>query len=104
MSVLLVVGFTVVIVTIAARVSHRRPDLALARPGAAAPIEIPRGARVEAMTTTADRLILDFALPNGDRQILMIDMATGARVGVIDLDQAPAARPPAAPPASQQRR
>ncbi len=52
-------------------------------------IEIPRGARVEAMTTAPDRLILDLVLPDGNRQIVFIDLATGARVGEIELHSAP---------------
>jgi hypothetical protein len=85
MSVLLVVGFTAVIVTIAGRMAHRRPEAAANHLLPAAPIDIPRGSRVEAMTATPDRLILDLVSPDGDREIMLIDLATGARIGTIEL-------------------
>jgi hypothetical protein len=85
MGIMLVVGFAALILVIAGRVSHRRPEAAANHPLATTPIEIPRGARVEAMTTASDRLILDLVLPDGDREILLIDLATGARLGTIEL-------------------
>ena len=85
MGIMLVVGFAALILVIAGRVSHRRPEAAANHPLATTPIEIPRGARVEAMTTASDRLILDLVLPDGDREILLIDLATGARLGTIEM-------------------
>ncbi len=85
MGVMLVVGFAALIIAIAGRVSHRRPEAAANHPLATTPIEIPRGARVEAMTAASDRLILDLVLPDGDREIVLIDLATGARLGTIEL-------------------
>jgi hypothetical protein len=85
MGIMLVVGFAALILVIAGRVSHRRPEAAANHPLATTPIEIPRGARVEAMTTASDRLILDLVVPDGDREILLIDLATGARLGTIEL-------------------
>ena len=109
MGVMLVVGFAALIVAIATRPPHRPRDISTDHRRATASIEIPRGARIEAMTTSPDRLILDLVLPDGDRQILSIDLATGARVGVIELHPAPpvpqaAASPPAgASPIQQQQ-
>jgi hypothetical protein len=88
MGVMLVVGFAALIAAIAIRASHRKPEPPAGHLVAESAIEIPRGARVEAMTTAPDRLILDFVLPDGERQILVIDLATGARVGVIQLHSA----------------
>jgi hypothetical protein len=85
MGIVLVVGFAALIVAIAARVSHRRPEATANHPLATTPIEIPRGARVEAMTAASDRLLLDLVLPDGDREIVLIDLATGARLGTIEL-------------------
>jgi hypothetical protein len=85
LGVMIVVGFTAVIVAIASRVSHRRPEAAAGHPLPTAPIEIPRGSRVEAMTATPDRLILDLVSPDGDREIMLIDLATGTRIGTIEL-------------------
>jgi hypothetical protein len=89
MGIMLVVGFAALIVVIAGRMSHRAPGSSSARTAAKATVEIPRGARVEAMTTAPDRLILDLVLPDGNRQIVIIDLATGARIGSIELRPGP---------------
>jgi hypothetical protein len=52
-------------------------------------IDIPRGARIEAMATWADRLVVDVVLPEGNRRLLVIDLTTGARVGTVELRDAP---------------
>ena len=102
MGIMLVVGFAALILVIAGRVSHRRPEAAANHPLATTPIEIPRGARVEAMTTAPDRLILDFVLPDGNRQIVVIDLTTGARVGVIQLHSAQSSSAPPTRPRTAQ--
>jgi hypothetical protein len=89
MGILLVGGFAALIVAIAARVSHRSPPPPAPPKAFARQIEIPRGARIEAMTVGSDRLVLDLALPEGDRQLVIVDLATGARLGTIDLHPAP---------------
>jgi Family of unknown function (DUF6476) len=83
MGVVIVVGFGVVLATIAGRLGHGG-----ARPFAAAPIEIPKGGRVRAMTAEGNRLILRLSLPTGGQQILIIDLTTGARLGTIALKPA----------------
>jgi hypothetical protein len=40
------------------------------------------------MTAAPNRLILDLALPDGERRLLVIDLATGARLGTIELRSA----------------
>jgi hypothetical protein len=89
MGVMLVIGFAALIAAIGTRMSHRGSIPTVARAPARSAIEIPRGARIEAMTTAPDRLILDLVLPDGARQIVIIDLASGARVGAIDLRPAP---------------
>jgi hypothetical protein len=89
MGIMLVVGFAALILVIAGRMSHRGAAVSARHPPPRTEIEIPRGARVEAMTTAPDRLILDLVLPDGNRQIVVIDLATGARVGEIELRSAP---------------
>ena len=37
------------------------------------------------MTASPNRLILDLALPGGEHQLVVIDLATGARLGTIAL-------------------
>lgn len=89
MGIMLMVGFTILLGAIAGRVSRNGPSSGAVRQVSAAAIDIPRGARIEAMTAETDRLILALALPEGGQQILIIDLATGTRVGAIDLHPAP---------------
>jgi hypothetical protein len=85
MGVMIVVGTTVLITVIIGRIEHPAALPAAARPYAAAPIAIPRGARVAAMTTEAGRLVVDLTLPEGDQKLVVIDLATGTLVGTIEL-------------------
>jgi hypothetical protein len=94
MGVMLIAGFIALFVAVGARVAHRRPEPSAAHSIAQNVIDIPRGARVEAMAAAPDRLVLDLVLPNGDRQIISIDTTTGARIGTIELHSAPS--PPVA--------
>jgi hypothetical protein len=52
-------------------------------------IDIPRGARIEAMTAGSDRLILALELPDGGTQLVVIDLANGMRLGTIELHPVP---------------
>jgi hypothetical protein len=87
MGVMLVVGFAALVAGIAARVS--RSGSSPLRVFAAQPIDIPRGARIEAITAGSDRLVLGLELPDGNRQLLIIDLATGARLGTVELRPSP---------------
>lgn len=89
MGIMLVVGFAVLLGAIAGRISRSGP--APKAPGilAGAAIDIPRGARIEAMTAATDRLFVGLALPQGNRQLLIIDLGTGARLGTIELRATP---------------
>ena len=89
MGVMLVVGFAALVAVIAGRVSRGGPAATAAREFAAPLIDIPRGARIEAMTAGADRLILALALPDGGRQLIVIDLAKGVRLGTIELHPVP---------------
>ena len=89
MSVMLVAGFAALIVAIAAKISHRVAAPTTSPAFAARAIDIPRGARIEAMTAAADRLVLALALPEGDRQLVIIDLTTGARLGTLELHPSP---------------
>lgn len=88
MGVMLIGGFAALVVVIAGRVS-RGPSASVPHTFAGTPIDIPNGARVEAMTAAADRLILALVLPGGERQLLIIDLAKGTRLGVIQLHPVP---------------
>ncbi len=89
MGVMLVAGFAALILVIAGRVSHGGPGAPVDRPFPTKAVEIPRGARIEAMTTAPNRLILDLVLPDGERQLVVLDLASGARLGTIELHPAP---------------
>jgi Family of unknown function (DUF6476) len=87
MGIVIIVGFGVVIAVIAGRLS--RGGVTAPRSFSAANIDIPRGARIAAMTTAQDRLILEIILPDGGPQLVVIDLATGTRLGTIGLNPAP---------------
>jgi hypothetical protein len=90
MGVILVVGFGVVFAVIAGRMSRREA----AAPGAehrfaTTALDLPRGAYIAAMTTAPNRLILQLALPGGGGELVVLDLATGARLGTIELHPSP---------------
>ena len=89
MGIMLVVGFAVLLAAIAGKMSRSGPAHPPARTFAGTAIDIPRGARIEAMTIGADRLVLALALPEGGRQLVIIDLVTGAPLGTIELHAAP---------------
>jgi Family of unknown function (DUF6476) len=89
MGVLLVGGFATLIAVIGGRISRGGSAPATARSFAAPAIDIPRDARIEAMTAGPDRLVLALALPEGRRQLVIIDLASGAPLGTIELRVAP---------------
>jgi Family of unknown function (DUF6476) len=86
MGIMLIGGFAVLVAIIIGRVSHGG---APPRSFAPAAIDIPQGARIEAMTAGTDRLILDLALPDDRRELVVIDLVTGTRLGTIELRATP---------------
>jgi Family of unknown function (DUF6476) len=89
MGVMLVAGVALLIVVIAGRAAHRETGAPAPQPFTAMPIDIPPGARIEAMSTGPDRVVLDLMLADGNRQLVVIDLATGRRLGTIPLRAAP---------------
>lgn len=89
MGVMLVAGVALLVVVIAGRVSHKAASIGTAQPFAAAPIDIPAGARIEAISTGPDRVVLDLTLADGNRELVVIDLATGRRLGTIPLRAVP---------------
>jgi hypothetical protein len=85
MGIMLIGGVGVLVAVIAGRLSHK----GAAPRSFAAAIDVPPGARIEAMATGADRLVLAMVLPEGGRQLLVIDLTTGARIGTVELRAAP---------------
>lgn len=48
-------------------------------------VALPAGARVARMSLGGNRLVLDIALPDGNSELLIIDLTTGRRLGTIPL-------------------
>ncbi|HEX3884612.1 MAG TPA: DUF6476 family protein [Stellaceae bacterium] len=86
MGAMILAGVAVLGATVAGRMSKGTPPAAAY---AAAPVEIPAGAHVEAMSTGADRVVLALALADGTRQLVIVDLATGKKLGVIPLRPTP---------------
>jgi hypothetical protein len=93
MGVMLVGGFVALIISIAYMAKHRgtiAPVPAATRAPYAAPaIELPAGARIETMALGADRLVVNIITPDGNRELLVLDLASGRRLGTIPLRSAP---------------
>lgn len=89
MGILLVAGTVVLIGAVAVRISHRASVPAAGPAFTAPPIDLPPGARIEAMTAGSDRLVIDLLLTDGTRQLLILDLATGQRIGVIPIRPVP---------------
>jgi hypothetical protein len=89
MGIMLIVGFAALVAVIAGRISRGGSTPTVTRAFSSRAIEIPRGARIEAMTAGPDRLVLGLTLPEGGRQLLIIDLATGVRLGTIELQPTP---------------
>ena len=85
MGIMLVVGVIVLVAAIAARVSHKPAEPASRAEFSAPPIDLPAGSRIEAMTVGPDRLVIDVLLADGTRQLLILDLSTGRRLGTIPL-------------------
>ena len=85
MGIMLVLGTVALIAAIATRASHKTSEPASRTEYAAPPIDLPAGSRIEAMTAGPDRLVVDLLLADGTRQLLIIDLATGRRLGTIPL-------------------
>lgn len=108
MGVLILVGLTIVIVTVANRADNT-PKTAMpvnmpSPPVVGAPVAtnppgkvahfgdrhivIPVGATVEETTSDAQRLIIRLRLASGKAALLLIDAGTGQKIGLINLDHA----------------
>ena len=89
MAVMILAGFSAIVIVIAGRLPRSGPGAAAPLPFAAAPIELPAAARIETMSVGSGRLVLEIVLPNGDRRLEIIDLATGRPLGTIPLHTAP---------------
>ena len=85
MGIMLVFGFAALVAVIAGRLSRGPPATSGARPIAAAPLDLSAGARIETIGVGAERLVLAVVLPDGTRELVIVDIASGRRLGSIPL-------------------
>jgi hypothetical protein len=88
MGIMLIVGFAALVAVIAGRLSRGIPANPPA-PVAAAPLELPAGTRIETIGVGAERLVMAIVLPDGTRELVIVDTASGRRLGTIPLRTAP---------------
>jgi hypothetical protein len=86
MGVTLIGGLALLVVLIAGRLSRNSSAL---HSFAATSIDIPRDAKIGAMAAGTDRLVMELVLPGGERQLVIVDLATGTRLGTIELRSLP---------------
>ena len=86
MGIMLVGGFALFVAIVTGKLLRGGN---IPRSFAATTVDIPHGARIGAMTTGTDRLVLELVLPEGGRQLVIVDLATGVRLGTIDLRTQP---------------
>jgi hypothetical protein len=86
MGIMLVGGFALLVAIVAGKLLRGGNT---PRSFATTTIGIPLDARLGAMTTGADRLILELVLPEGGHQLVIVDLATGTRLGTIELRARP---------------
>ena len=93
MGIMLVGGFVALIISIAYMAKHRQeavPAASAAPASYTAPaVGLPSGARIETMALSTNRLVLSIITPDGNRELLVLDPATGRRLGTIPLRIAP---------------
>lgn len=86
MGAMILAGVAVLGATVAGRLSKpAAPAQAFVAPA----IDIPTGARVESMSAGQDRIVLDLVLADGGRQLLILDLASGRKLGTVPLRSAP---------------
>jgi len=86
MGAMILAGVAVLGATVAGRMTRSTPP---AQAFSAPAIDIPAGARVESMSAGADRIVLDLVLSDGSRQLLIVDPASGRKLGSVPLRPTP---------------
>jgi hypothetical protein len=84
LGVLIVLGFGGLVAAVGMRFANMRAPAA-PRFFADAKVTLPHEAVVLSGEVSGDRYVLHLGLPSGDRQLVVIDLATGAVLGRIDL-------------------
>ena len=103
MGAVIVIGTGVVIITIIQRASAKLSDESPATQASEAStpertpptgfgsrtLEVPHGSRIVKMVAEGNRLIVRLDVSGGGRQIIILDTMTGARLGTIEVREAP---------------
>ena len=86
MGAMIVAGFGLLAAKVAGRVTRPAARQIISQPFAAAAVELPPGAHVAAISTGTDRVVVDVVLADGSQELLIIDLATGRRLGIVPLN------------------
>lgn len=90
MGVALVVGTVALAVAVLDRINHPHPTA----PSSASPpvraVDLPEGARILAVDTSGDRVVIRAALADGSTELLILDLSSGNHVATILLRPKPA--------------
>ncbi|HKT19469.1 MAG TPA: DUF6476 family protein [Stellaceae bacterium] len=89
MGLLLVAGTAVLVVAVIARI-NRQPTPASPLAAHATTIDLPPGAHVVGTQASGGRLVIRVGLADGGEELLVLDLASGARVAAITLQTKPA--------------
>lgn len=79
MGVLIVLGVGAIVYGIATRLDLSKAAAFDGR------VELPQGSRILDMTASGDRLVLRVAVPDGGERLIVVDLARGRQLGVLDL-------------------
>jgi len=86
MGIILVGGFALLVAMAVGKLSR---GANVVRSFASTTIDIPRDAQIGTMAAGADRLVLEFVLPDGAYHLIIVDLATGLPLGTITLHAQP---------------
>ena len=95
LGVLILAGVAVIITTIVNRAQSGsrggEPVAAAVEPAAPAAfgersLDLPAGAKIESMVAEGDRLILRLRLKDGAESLVVVDLATGRRLGILRVE------------------
>jgi hypothetical protein len=85
MGVMIVAGIAVLAATIVGRVTKPRPAASVSPP----PLDLPHGARIETIGVGPDRVVLAIARPDGGRELVVLDLASGRKLMAVPLRDSP---------------
>jgi hypothetical protein len=85
MGAMIVAGFALIAAKIAGRFAQPAIHSSSAQPFVAAPVEMPRGAHIVAIGAGSDRAVVAISSADGSQELLIIDLATGRRLGTVPL-------------------